>query len=114
MTPTVAWAPAPSRSTTTTFAPCRANATDVARPMPLPPPVTSATLPVKSISPLHPMTRVDYHRRALLSEPSPPEIGNAINAKSEALELHELSSEELDAVAGGDKQREVEDKKPSD
>jgi hypothetical protein len=28
--------------------------------------------------------------------------GNAINAKSEALELHELSSEELDAVSGGD------------
>ena len=28
--------------------------------------------------------------------------GNALNAKSEALELHELSSEELDAVSGGD------------
>lgn len=28
--------------------------------------------------------------------------GNAINAKSQALELHELSSEELDAVSGGD------------
>jgi hypothetical protein len=28
--------------------------------------------------------------------------GNAINAKSEALELHEMSSEELDAVSGGD------------
>jgi hypothetical protein len=27
--------------------------------------------------------------------------GNAINAKSEALELHELSSEELEAVSGG-------------
>ncbi|WP_024521096.1 hypothetical protein [Bradyrhizobium sp. Tv2a-2] len=27
---------------------------------------------------------------------------NAITAKSEALELHELSSEELDVVAGGD------------
>jgi hypothetical protein len=27
--------------------------------------------------------------------------GNAINAKSEALELHELSSEELDRVSGG-------------
>jgi hypothetical protein len=26
---------------------------------------------------------------------------NAINAKSEALELHELSSEELDRVSGG-------------
>ena len=26
---------------------------------------------------------------------------DAINAKSKALELHELSSEELDAVAGG-------------
>lgn len=32
--------------------------------------------------------------------------GNAINAKSEALELHELSSEELDAVSGGKKQQE--------
>ena len=31
--------------------------------------------------------------------------GNAVNAKSEALDLHELSSEELDAVSGG---REVE------
>jgi hypothetical protein len=29
--------------------------------------------------------------------------GYAINAKSEAVELHELSSEELDAVSGGDK-----------
>jgi hypothetical protein len=28
---------------------------------------------------------------------------DAINAKSEALELHKLSSEELDAVSGGDK-----------
>ena len=28
--------------------------------------------------------------------------GNVINAKNEALELHELSSEELDAVSGGD------------
>jgi hypothetical protein len=27
--------------------------------------------------------------------------GYAINAKSEALELHELSSEELDSVSGG-------------
>jgi hypothetical protein len=27
--------------------------------------------------------------------------GNAINAKGEAPELHELSSEELDAVSGG-------------
>jgi hypothetical protein len=27
--------------------------------------------------------------------------GNAINAKGEALDLHELSSEELDAVSGG-------------
>ena len=36
--------------------------------------------------------------------------GNAINAKSEALELHELSSEELDAVSGGNK----EDKEQAD
>jgi hypothetical protein len=28
--------------------------------------------------------------------------GNVVNAKSEALELHELTSEELDAVVGGD------------
>ena len=34
--------------------------------------------------------------------------GNAINAKSEALELHELSSEELDAVSGGSKAKEQE------
>ena len=27
--------------------------------------------------------------------------GNAINAKSEALDVHKLSSEELDAVSGG-------------
>jgi len=33
---------------------------------------------------------------------------DAINAKSEALELHELSSEELGAVSGGDKQKEEE------
>ena len=32
--------------------------------------------------------------------------GNAINAKSEALEQHELSSEELDAVSGGTKVQE--------
>jgi hypothetical protein len=30
-----------------------------------------------------------------------PMTGNAINAKSEPLELHELSSEALDAVSGG-------------
>jgi len=42
--------------------------------------------------------------------------GNAINAKSEALELHELSSEELDAVAGGSPQtqQDVDAKKTSD
>jgi hypothetical protein len=37
---------------------------------------------------------------------------DAINAKSEALELHELSSEELDAVSGGD--NKAEDKKAGD
>src|SRR5437588_4192596 len=47
MMPAVASAPARS---TTTFAPWRAKAADVARPIPLPPPVTSATLPAKSIS----------------------------------------------------------------
>jgi hypothetical protein len=41
--------------------------------------------------------------------------GNAINTKSEAPELHELSSEELDVVAGGDdKQSQIEDKKQCD
>ena len=39
--------------------------------------------------------------------------GNAINAKSEALKLHELSSEELDAVSGGSK-KDVENKKQAD
>jgi hypothetical protein len=34
--------------------------------------------------------------------------GNAINAKSEALELHELSSDELDAVSGGNKMKQQE------
>jgi hypothetical protein len=29
-------------------------------------------------------------------------IGNAINAQGEALELHELASEELDRVSGGE------------
>lgn len=33
--------------------------------------------------------------------------GNAIKAKSEALELHELSFEELDAVSGGETQAEL-------
>jgi hypothetical protein len=47
--------------------------------------------------------------------------GNAINAKSEALELHELSSEELDAVSGGDSKenlqqllQQAEDKRAGD
>jgi len=43
--------------------------------------------------------------------------GNAINAKSKALELHELSSEELDAVSGGvpveQQQKAVEAKEQS-
>jgi hypothetical protein len=34
--------------------------------------------------------------------------GNAINAKSEALEQHELSSEELDAVGGAKAQENQE------
>ena len=33
---------------------------------------------------------------------------NAINAKSEALKLHELSSKELDAVSGGSKMKQQE------
>jgi hypothetical protein len=40
--------------------------------------------------------------------------GNAIIAKSEALELHELSFEELDAVSGGDKVEDLENKKQGD
>src|SRR6185312_11085408 len=41
-----------SRSTTTTFAPPLAKPSEVARPMPPPPPITIATLPVKSIASL--------------------------------------------------------------
>ena len=37
--------------------------------------------------------------------------GNAIKAKSEALELHELSSEELGAVSGGARREDLENKK---
>src|SRR6266487_4011183 len=37
-------------SATTTFAPARANASAVARPIPLPAPVTKATLPAKVLS----------------------------------------------------------------
>ena len=37
--------------------------------------------------------------------------GNSIHAKSEALELHALSSEELDAVSGGNKAKEQENRK---
>src|SRR4051794_27276372 len=50
MMPAVASPPSLSRSTTTTFAPDFAKASAVARPMPFPAPVISATLPVKSIS----------------------------------------------------------------
>lgn len=38
---------------------------------------------------------------------------HAVNAKSEALELHELSSKELDAVSGGSK-KDVENRKQAD
>ena len=38
-----------SDTTTTTLAPCLAKPTEAARPMPLPPPVTRATFPVKSM-----------------------------------------------------------------
>src|SRR5690242_16496071 len=50
MAPAVASPAVRSRSTRTTLAPARANSKAVARPMPLAPPVTSATLPVKSIA----------------------------------------------------------------
>lgn len=39
---------------------------------------------------------------------------DAIKAKSEAPKLHELSSEELDAVSGGNKFRDLETKKQAD
>ena len=44
---TVSAIPASSRSATTTRAPSRAKARDSARPIPLAPPVTTATLPFK-------------------------------------------------------------------
>jgi hypothetical protein len=50
MIPAVASPPALSRSTTTTLAPDFAKASAVARPMPLAAPVTTAILPVKSMS----------------------------------------------------------------
>src|SRR5271163_971633 len=50
MTPAVASPAAASRSTRTTLAPPLAKPSAVARPMPLAPPVISATLPVKSRS----------------------------------------------------------------
>src|SRR5437867_7287435 len=50
MTPAVASPAAASRSTRTTLAPLFAKASAVARPMPFPAPVISATLPVKSRS----------------------------------------------------------------
>src|SRR6516162_273693 len=50
MTPAVASPAAASRSTRTILAPPCAKPSAVARPMPLPPPVISATLPVKSKS----------------------------------------------------------------
>src|SRR6516165_5622636 len=50
MIPAVASPAALSRSTTTTLAPLLAKATAVARPMPFPAPVISATLPAKSRS----------------------------------------------------------------
>src|SRR4051794_40142521 len=49
MMPAVPSPPDASRSTTTTLAPSLANPSAVARPMPLPAPVISATLPLKSM-----------------------------------------------------------------
>ena len=40
--------------------------------------------------------------------------GTAINPKCEAPEPRELSSGELDAVSGGDKQSQMENKKQAD
>ena len=40
--------------------------------------------------------------------------GKCNQCKSEALVLHELSSEKLGAVSGGGKQRELEDRKQAD
>jgi hypothetical protein len=48
--------------------------------------------------------------RAGLNQRRTVMTANAINAKSEAPKLHELSSEELDAVSGGNKFRELENK----
>ena len=48
MLSTVSAAPDPSRSTTATRAPCSASTRAVARPMPLPPPLTSAARPSTS------------------------------------------------------------------
>src|SRR5262245_48767514 len=62
MMPAVPSPPAASRSTTTTLAPPRANPIDEARPMPLPPPVTRATLPLKSMVPSDDFSGSDCHR----------------------------------------------------
>ncbi|MBR1270456.1 hypothetical protein JQ629_23555 [Bradyrhizobium sp. AUGA SZCCT0222] len=40
--------------------------------------------------------------------------GIAINAKSEALKLHELSSEDLDAVSGGNAVKARENRKQTE
>src|SRR5262245_14348442 len=61
MMPAVPSPPAVSRSTTTILAPPRANPIDPARPMPLPPPVTRATLPLKSMVPSGDFSRSDCH-----------------------------------------------------
>jgi hypothetical protein len=58
--------------------------------------------------------------RAGLNQRRTVMTANAINAKSEALKLHELSSEELDAVSGGNKVKvkinikEAENRKQAD
>src|SRR5213079_2818129 len=46
----VSWLPFSETSATATLAPTRANASAVARPMPLAPPVIKATLPAKALS----------------------------------------------------------------
>src|SRR5262245_7503218 len=62
---TVSSPPAASTSATVTAAPSRAKPSAVARPMPAPPPVTSATLPSRSPTP-PPRAPAAYHRPPLL------------------------------------------------
>src|SRR6516164_9075017 len=74
MMPTVPSPPAVSRSTTTTLAPSRAKPSAVARPMPFPAPVISATLPLKSIVSSAALGRSTVSLRAERSNPRIEEL----------------------------------------